>query len=228
MILPLILGLTALAAALYYQTFAAADPGHSLEGSVSKTLSTTLLAAALWAAAPSAPGVSIIILGLALGSVGDLALSRPGTRAFLIGMAAFALGHAAYAYGFWSRSADFGPPAFSATQMTALIALGLLLLSTEAWLAPRTGSLRWPVRGYVLCIGIMAAAAILLGPAHGRLVLMLGAALFILSDILLAIRLFLVTNPQTKARLSLTLWPAYWLGQALIAFGAVMFWHPKV
>lgn len=227
MILPLILSLTALAAALYFQTNAAADPRHSTHGSVSKTLSTALLAAALLAAAPAHPGIWIIILGLALGSVGDFALSRPGTPAFLVGTVAFALGHAAYAYGFWSRSADFGPPAFGTGQITALIALSLFLLSTEFWLAPRTGPLRWPLRGYVLCIGIMATAAILLAPAHGQLVLMLGAGLFVFSDILLAVGLFLVSSAQTRARLSLVLWPAYWLGQALIAFGAVMYWHPK-
>jgi uncharacterized membrane protein YhhN len=105
-------------------------------------------------------------------------------------------------------------------QMGALLGLALLMLSTEVWLAPKAGVLRWPVRGYVVVIGTMAAVAILLVENTGVGVLRLGAALFVLSDMLLALRLFVVTGPKAQRALSLMLWPAYWLGQVLLILGA--------
>ena len=50
---------------------------------------------------------------------------------------------------------------------------------------------------------------------------MLGAALFVASDLLLALRLFVAQDAQAQRRLSLLLWPAYWGGQALILLGAI-------
>src|SRR5690606_29686032 len=109
------------------------------------------------AVAARAPG--LVAVGLALGALGDLFLSRPGTRAFLAGMAAFAAGHLAYAAEFLVPGA--GPPLLPAA------ALLVLALSTEAWLAPRTGALRWPVRGYVAVITLMALAALTLPAGRG-------------------------------------------------------------
>mgnify|MGYP002373670787 CR=1 FL=1 len=99
-----------------------------------------------------------------------------------------------------------------------------LLVSTEVWLASRTGELRWPVRGYVVLIGLMGLAAVLLPAAPGQMVLRLGAALFILSDLMLAVQLFVAKDAGVCRRLALALWPAYWAAQALIAWGAVVFW----
>ncbi len=69
-------------------------------------------------------------------------------------------------------------------------ALFLVLLAntvaTEFWLAPHTGSLRWPVRFYVLVITAMGLSALTLPLGLAPL----GAALFIVSDTLLAIDLF--------------------------------------
>ena len=111
----------------------------------------------------------------------------------------------------------------------ALIALAALLLSTEVWLAPRTGAGRCPVRGYVGVIGLLGASVLLL-PAHPETpavpILQTGAALFILSDALLACRLFLCPAGPAARWLSLTLWPAYFCGHALILRGAVLYWQP--
>ena len=107
-----------------------------------------------------------------------------------------------------------------------LVPLGLaLVLSTEFWLAPRTGGLRWPVRIYVLLIALMGISALLLPVHPGQGWLRLGAVLFILSDLMLALQLFVVRDAGWQRRLALALWPAYWLGQALIAWGAVVFWQ---
>ena len=197
----LILG--AAAALAYWRIAGRDDPSWTRSGV--KTASTAALAlAGGLAGAPTA-----ITAGLAAGSLGDLALSRPGQRAFLAGMGAFAVGHLLYLWHFvalWSVS----PPPWP-----ALGAMIVLALSTEIWLAPRTGDLRWPVRAYVVIIAAMAIAAMGL-PASQRLT-QLGAALFVLSDLLLALHLFVAP----RRWLALALWPAYWLGQALILIGSL-------
>ncbi len=183
----------------------------------------------------------LITLALLLSACGDFALARRGQRVFLLGLSAFALAHLSYATGFWLRSRaiiasdntydkslHFSGGTVTSGQIAALVALAALLLSTELWLTPRAGALRWPVRCYVLAIGTMAASAILLLDNTGAAMLRLGAALFVASDVLLALRLFIVTDQRWRTRLSLTLWPAYWIGQMLIIFGATIYWiHPK-
>ncbi|MBE0553305.1 MAG: lysoplasmalogenase [Rhodobacteraceae bacterium] len=221
----LLLLVAPLAALIYLIGFAARAEGrHSWTGTCMKTLSTAALA--LTGLSGGAPG--LITLGLALGAMGDFALSRPGKPAFLAGMGAFAAGHLAYALAFWQRGAVLGGPDLGPGPVVALAVLVLLLISTEFWLAPRTGALRGPVRGYGLVIGVMAASVALLPANPGDTPLTLGAALFLASDVLLALRLFVATAPTTQGALSLALWPAYWLGQVLILFGAALYWtFPK-
>ncbi|GHD99421.1 hypothetical protein GCM10008024_06730 [Allgaiera indica] len=176
----------------------------SWQRSIFKTMATALLAAA--ALPLGAP--PLIALGLALGAVGDLALSRPGQRSFLIGMAAFAAGHLAYAWLFLRMGTN---DPLIVPSLVVLVLAG----STEFWLAPRTGALKWPVRGYVLVITAMMLAVLTL---PGRaLTVMLGAALFVLSDLLLAIELFCLDRPSPW--LSRSVWLCYWGGQALILLG---------
>ena len=55
------------------------------------------LPVALFAMAAVAEGAPVLLIAaLALSAVGDFALSRPGSKAFLIGMIAFAAAHLAY------------------------------------------------------------------------------------------------------------------------------------
>ncbi len=187
-----------------------------MAGSVAKAAAVAPLAviaamAGLWPMA----------LGLGLGALGDFALSRRGQPAFLAGMAAFALGHLAYAVAFWAR-ADVA--ALTPWHFAGLLGLVLLLISTEFWLAPRAAALRWPVRGYVVVIGVMSALAVLLAPGAGRAMILIGVGLFVVSDLLLALRLFVVTAVTRQKALSLTLWPAYTLGQVLILLGSLAYW----
>ena len=183
-----------------------------------KTAATALLALA--SIPLGAPWT--VTAGLALGAAGDFALSRDGERPFLIGMAAFAAGHLAYAWAF--AVAGTGDPI-----LVPALLLVVLAGSTELWLAPRTGALKWPVRGYVVVITGMMIAALTL-PAAG-LVVMLGAALFVLSDLLLALEMFVLDRPATAPRpwyspwLSRAIWLCYWGGQALIALAAAPVLH---
>ena len=174
-----------------------------------KSLIKTASVAALALAAPGFAAPPLIVAGLALGAIGDFFLSRPGDRAFLAGMGAFAAGHLAYAAEFWSQGPL--PPLVPALALLALAA------TTEIWLAPRTGALRWPVRIYVVVITLMALAAMTLGA--DRQIALLGAVLFVASDLLLSLDLFVAKSPALKRALSHVLWAAYWSGQALILLG---------
>lgn len=181
-----------------------------------KTASTAILALlGLLAGAPPA-----IILGLALGAVGDFALTRDGTRAFLAGMLAFALGHLAYVLGFVGLGSPTLPEGLLPHAVAAITVLALIV-STEVWLAPHTAALRLPVRIYGLVIGAMALAAIGLPSGPGRGWLWLGVALFIASDAILALRIFRLRDPARQRLASRLLWPLYWSGQALILHGAL-------
>lgn len=221
-----VLAVGALAAAVVYGLRFVAREEKGRIGAGVKTASTGLLVPALALAGQAGGGgwFWLVPLGLALGALGDLCLALKGERLFMAGVAAFGLGHLAYAGGFLLRSGDLGFDGLSAGEGLALAGLTGLLVSTEVWLAPRTGNLRGPVRGYVALIGLMGLAAVLLPAAPGQGVLRAGAVLFILSDLMLAVQLFVLRDPGLRRGLSLTLWPAYWAGQALIGWGALQFW----
>lgn len=206
-----LLGIAGAAALWFWLAFA----GRTGTATASAVKTTSTAALALAGLAAGAPGW--VVAGLALGSAGDLALSRPGTRWFLAGMAAFALGHLAYVAGF--AGGGLAPPGFA--EVVAIAAVLALVLSTEVWLAPHTGALRWPVRGYVLVIGAMALAATLLPPGQEQALMRWGAALFLASDLVLALRLFRLQDPARQMLAARVLWPLYWGGQALILSGAV-------
>lgn len=214
--------LALLAAIVYWLAYCRLD--HlPMKASVIKATSTGLLALASLTAHSFWP----ISLGLALGALGDLVISRPGPRAFLAGMAFFALGHLAYAAGFLWQGAENG---FALPSMLPIV-LGLMMLSliasTEVWLAPHTGEQSGPVRAYCIVIGIMALACLTLPDHVGRNTLYVGVALFVIADVLLAFHLFVVQQGPIKNLLSLLLWPAYWLGQALILTGANTYWSQQ-
>lgn len=211
------------AALAYWRWFAAVESKGPL-GVMVKTASTGFLALAFLAVAPGGDWVWLIGLGLALGALGDLCLALKGKRWFLAGVAAFGLGHLAYAGGFLLRAQALGFDGLSGGEVVLLLVLGALLGSTEVWLSPRTGSLRGPVRAYVGLIGLMGLAALLLPAGPGQLLLRLGAICFIASDLMLALQLFVARDPAQHRRLALSLWPVYWIAQALIASGALVFW----
>lgn len=207
-----LLAVLAAGAAVWFWAAHAGGP-NTAHASLTKTASTAALAlAGLAGGAPL-----WVVAGLTLGAAGDFALSRPGTRWFLAGMGAFAAGHMAYVAGF--AGGGLGVP--GPIGVAALGAIVLLVVSTEAWLAPHTGGLRWPVRGYALVIGAMAVAAVLLPPGPGQALLRAGAALFLASDLVLALRLFRLHAPAAQLVASRLLWPLYWAGQALILWGAL-------
>lgn len=201
---------------------------HDMQDAARSLFKTMTLAplAVFWLATSGSAGTSDwpMAVGLSLGVVGDFLLSRPGARAFLAGMAAFGAGHLAYAAALLGRSGMTGFDRASLSQAVALALLLCLVASTELWLAPRTGRLRWPVRIYVGLIALMALVVIGLPDGPGQGELRAGTLLFLGSDLLLALQIFVVRGDRARGALGFLLWPAYVLGQLLIFWGSLLVW----
>lgn len=154
-----------------------------------------------------APALTIALL---LGALGDCLLDLGADR-LLAGMAAFFAGHLAYVTAFMPHSRPWS--ALSAQRRAAIAALlvAVTALSVYVWsLAP--SSPRMPSVVYAVALCAMAVVA-LKGDWNNRLV-PAGALLFVLSDALLAWRMF--ANEQTLSGL---VWPTYVAAQILMPLG---------
>jgi len=180
--------------------------------SLIKTGAVALLALAGWVL--GAP--LLVLVGLALGAKGDFCLSRPGKTAFLAGLTAFGLGHLAYVALFASFADWRGLTSGFIRPALAVLVLALIL-SSEAWLAPHTGRLRWPVRGYEVGIAAMGLTALAVPQPDAAF----GAGLFVLSDFLLALQLFRFRDGTGYRLAAVLLWPCYWFGQYFILRAAL-------
>lgn len=158
-------------------------------------------------------GHPLIILALLASALGDIALSRPGERAFLIGLIGFAVAHLFYILRFWGLVGFEGVMALPwAAGLVVLFAI-----STERWLIPHTGGLKWPVRVYVGLISLMGLTALGLTGAPFALV---GAFAFMASDTILAIQLFrMKDDSRLQIPASVLLWLLYAGGQLAIVIG---------
>ena len=189
----------------------------SWQRSAVKTLPLTLFALAAWLA--DAP--AFLTLALIFSAVGDLALSRKSRAAFLYGLSGFAIAHLMFILLFLSLGSMMPWEAFAIAPVPAVILL-MASLSSELWLAPHTGALRWPVRVYVTLITIMGLAALAL--PGGYLWVVVGAGLFIASDMILSVRLFRLSDDDPRAApASWALWIFYIAGEALITWAIVPF-----
>ncbi|WP_071675113.1 lysoplasmalogenase family protein [Nioella nitratireducens] len=199
--------------AVVYQGFVPAPVGALRSG-----LKTVPVA--LFALAALLTGAPWLALGLALGALGDFALSRAGERAFLIGLVSFAAAHLVYAWLFAAVPDALSPTALNAPRWLGVGALVAMALSTPIWLLPFTGALSRAVAAYVVIITAMGIAALHLPAAQG--VAIFGAGLFVASDLVLAVGLFRLADGSRQARIAAHLvWPLYWLGQAGILMGMV-------
>jgi len=153
-------------------------------------------------------GAPLLAAALLAHAAGDLLLEL----AFLGGMAAFFAGHLLYIALFWRRRIaidDVGGSLKLALGLLALLAAAVLLV-----LAPRLrGALAAAVPIYAGALAAMTGAAWLC--RRGRPGVPVGAALFLASDALLAFELFGEGLPGGR----LAVWPLYFAGQALIAWG---------
>lgn len=168
---------------------------------IAKPLASTgfILVALAEGAADSQYG-QVVLAGLFLGALGDVALMFE--RWFLGGLVLFLAGHVAFIVAFVSRS-----PITIATAGAGAV-LGLL---SAGWLLPKIEpTMRMPVAVYIVVISVMVSAGI--GDGQHPFT-RIGAPLFALSDLLVARERFVKSDPRNP------MWglPTYYAAQVLIA-----------
>lgn len=126
-----------------------------------------------------------ITAGLMLSWIGDFCLIFESRRMFLGGLVAFLLGHICYAAIFYTHGT---PGPYAIAGLAVLVGIGAAIFG---WLRPHLGPMTLPVIGYMVVITLMLGGAVSLfftpAVSDGRRYLVLaGAVLFYLSDILVA------------------------------------------
>lgn len=207
----MIWALTGAAAALYWAL--SLSDKKSVFKSLVKGLS--VLPLAVYAGVQGAP---LVVLALALCSIGDVILSRPAAGAFLGGLIAFALGHLAWIAVFiWSIGID--PSLLLAPHSLVLIAgFAALAIVMVRVLLPRAGPLRMPVTAY---IGIIIAMGITALATPSGLAIA-GAVLFAASDTFLGLQHFVLVKVTRRERIAnLLIWPLYWVAIVFLTLGTL-------
>jgi uncharacterized membrane protein YhhN len=158
-----------------------------------------------------------ISLGLVLSLGGDVALMFKSDQAFLIGLVLFLLAHIVYSVAFTVFNG------FQPQDLITGVALLVLAVAVYLYLRPGLGNVQGPVIFYMLAICFMLnrATSTFFGDTFSisqAWLITLGAALFWLSDLILAINRF--RHPfQAEGANLLT----YYSGQLLIALSPSFF-----
>ncbi len=204
---PLLISLGFAASALV--TVLAHARGHRSLVYVVKPLSTglpVLLVATRLSGRPS-PYAIAVLAGLLFSLLGDVFLMLPSGR-FRSGLFSFLIAHACYVFAFVHDS-PFAVPLMPFVLCFAIG--GAVVPALWAGISPR---LRPPVAVYMALLLVMASQAISRAmhlqtapSAHAAI----GAALFVLSDSLLAWNRFRKPFPAAQALIHATYFPAQWL-----------------
>ena len=174
--------------------------------SLNRTVIKTLAIAALAALAVIMDGPWLLVAALALSALGDLFISRDGEAAFLAGLGSFLCAHIAYVALFWGVAGGASP--------VFAIAFGVYAVCMLRWLWPHLAEMKAPVCAYIAVIyamGVVAAGApVALWPVIA------GAALFVISDSVLAAETF-VFKDAPRRWTAPVIWTTYYASQVLIA-----------
>mgnify|MGYP001824465599 CR=1 FL=1 len=149
-----------------------------------------------------------MLVGLCLCMLGDLFLMPDNERWFLAGLVAFLCGHLVYAAAFVQLS--FYPWGVAISALPALV----LLVQVLRWLLPHVDSnMKIPVALYTVVITCMLLFAGGTAGSTAAYLIILGAWAFALSDIAVARRQFVASDPVNQ------LWgtPLYFLAQMILA-----------
>ena len=170
--------------------------------------------------ARTSPLRTTTLLAQAGGWGGDVALLGHGTRPFLTGVASFGLGHVAYLTGFVRHRGVTPLREDTAARVVAgaWAASGPLMAGLAA---RRQRELGVPVLGYAALLAAMAATGGHLDPTlprDARRLTAIGAGLFMLSDTVLGIRQFALTDPPPA--LETVVMATYTGAQLLLSEGA--------
>ncbi len=176
---------------------------------VFKPLTTVLVIVHAWRRGAERPlQRRLVLAGLALSLAGDVFLLWP-QQGFLPGLVSFLLAHLAYI-------AAFCQPVRLAQRPLAYLPYAWIAGAVLWVLWPDVpAALRAPVLAYVVCLGAMAAQAAVWWRVEGGRARWAawGAALFMLSDALLAFNKFSAPLPAS----ALWVLSSYWVAQWLIA-----------
>ncbi len=168
----------------------------------------------------------LVAVGMMLGWVGDLFMARliPMKEHVLGGIGSFGLGHIAYIVAFVRFGDQFG---LNAANIRWGALIGWLLVGFVGWYVvvfrgQKATPLHYAALPYALLLSSTAGLALGLAlQANGFIGLALGAALFLLSDLLLAAQLF---NGLHFRLIGDVVWGLYGPAQMLIVYsiGAAM------
>jgi len=162
-------------------------------------------------------------IGMTSGFIGDLLLAQEegDDNNLLYGMVSFALGHIAYIVGIVQVSHHFDEWAWLLDVLVFWWAVGAIgWLVIVFWGRKRT-PIHYAALPYTLLLATTAGAATVLAlhdPSFWFLAI--GAALFLLSDTILAAKLFRNWNPPL---IDDWVWLTYGPGQMLIVFGVFLY-----
>lgn len=129
----------------------------------------------------------LVGLALLLSAAGDVLLELDGL--FVAGMGAFGLAHVVYSIIFGLRLKRDGMAPLGWLAALIVIAVSIALM---VWLRPGMAELEIPATAYQVIITAMAVLAVL---SRAPLLAKVGAIVFMLSDTLIAIRLFQDITP---------------------------------
>jgi uncharacterized membrane protein YhhN len=160
--------------------------------------------------------------GLAFSLVGDVLLLWP--KWFLPGLVAFLLVHLCYLIGFNPTLPPLHPASLTLAVMVGLIGARIYPRIAAGLKRSATPNLRIPLLVYSFVLSLMLLAGLLTlirpeWPALSALLVSAGAALFFLSDTLLAWNNFV--SPMRRGRLAVMI--TYYVGQMLITLGAALY-----
>lgn len=180
-----------------------------LSGAGKLVAASAYMAAALSLGADQMLYGRVLLAGMAFCWLGDMFLiSSHSQRLFLAGLTSFLTGHIVYIGAFAVRGISL--PALLGAAVVMMV-FGYLVLR---WLKPGLDArMRMPVWLYVIAISAMMAMATATWSAHGGLALLLGALLFVISDLAVARNRFIAPGLINRA------WglPTYFAAQLLLA-----------
>jgi uncharacterized membrane protein YhhN len=159
-----------------------------------------------------------VLVGLLLSLGGDVALMfQENRQAFAVGLGLFLMAHVAYTLVFLVMGR------FSGWDVLSAALLLIIGASFYTLIKPNLGKMHVPVVVYILVISLMVnrSVSVLLGPAFSKaqgIMVVMGAALFYVSDIILAASRF--WKSWRYHRISLAF---YYCGQFLLALTASYF-----